>query len=158
MSGLTVSRREFFFSFGRDDMKVIHVLESIQYKTPSIFLAGPMHRDLKQSWRTRAIDVLAESFQGTVYTPEEGKYSDSWSYSKQVDWEMAVMSMVDTILPGLTTNIEFGEYMHSGKIVVGFPRDSDNNRYIAYRCEKLGIPLHDTLRKTIAAAISISHR
>lgn len=57
-------------------------------------------------------------------------------------------------LPGLTTNIEFGEYLHSGKIVVGFPETSDNNRYIYYRCAYDKIPCFNSLEECVDNVLS----
>lgn len=55
-------------------------------------------------------------------------------------------------MPAFTTNIEFGEFMHSGKIAVGFPVNSEKNKYITKRCEMHNIPLFSTIDELIAHA------
>jgi 8-oxo-dGTP pyrophosphatase MutT (NUDIX family) len=132
----------------------------------SIFLAGPTPRSEDvQSWRKEAIEILNDlNFDGTIFIPEprDGKaYPD---YINQVDWETKMLDLCDCILfwiprskdlPALTTNIEWGKYQRSEKIAMGFPKDSEHNRYIEYECKNLGITVSDTLEDTIKYAIDL---
>ena len=43
-----------------------------------------------------------------------------------------------TDLPAFTTNVEFGEFMHSSRTVAGAPEDAVNNRYLKTRFEMIG--------------------
>ncbi len=114
----------------------------------SIFLAGPTPRstDVK-SWRKEAIEILKKlELRGGVdiYIPEPktGKFSDNLAYSDIIEWEHEHLERADVILfwvprelktmPAFTTNVEFGMYLKSGKIVYGRPDDAPNNRYLDY--------------------------
>jgi len=150
----------------------IYTLEPINKATKkSIYLAGPTYRPDQgenASWRAKALQyITGTEFQGDVYIPEyspkTGMPAD-WTYSRQVSWELDAMNHASVILfwiprdmktlPGLTTNIEFGEWMHSEKLVVGFPEKSDNNRYIKYRCELLNIPFFNTLYSCVTIVVA----
>ncbi len=124
-------------------------------KRDSVFLAGPSYRpgqEVGKVWRLIASELLekVQGFKGDIYIPEFNPVKekpDDWTYSRQVSWEIEAMKTAKVILfwiprdmdilPGLTTNIEFGEWMHSDKIVVGIPDGSDNNDYIKERCDRL---------------------
>jgi len=60
------------------------------------------------------------------------------------------------VLPGFTTNIEFGRWCTSGKIVVGWLPGSPKMRYIDYYTKKLDIPTSDTLNGTIKLAVKMA--
>lgn len=133
----------------------------------SIFLAGPTLRgrdkELYLNWRDDAVNYLQElNFSGHVYVPEplaENK-------SEQIDWEVYHLEKAKcilfwvprnlTILPGFTTNIEFGEWMRSGKIVLGVPEDAVKVSYMVYRAKKYGVPVFDNLKQTVETAIKMS--
>lgn len=134
-----------------------------QHITKSIFLAGPTTRtnDLI-SWRKEAIEILKQlNYDGVVFIPEARDGEDYPEYNNQVEWEQQMLDLCDCILfwidrnysPGLTTNIEWGKYQNSAKIVMGFPVDCKNTRYIEYECNKLKIEINNTLLDTIKCAI-----
>lgn len=136
--------------------------------TKSIFLAGPTPRSNNiESWRKEAIELLKlNNYDGTVFIPEPrngDKYPD---YTDQIEWEQKMLDACDCILfwipreknenfemIGLTTNIEWGKYQESAKVVVGFPNEAESIRYIQYECNKLGIHVNNTLEDTILNAI-----
>src|ERR1700735_618587 len=112
----------------------------------SLFLSGPSRRpdqDKIKSWREDALQYLEEQgFDGTVFCPEtrNGEFSPDFNYDDQVEWEDKHLNMADCILfwvprdlsvdnkgklklPALTTNIEAGRWMNSGKVVFGCPPD-----------------------------------
>lgn len=149
-------------------MHVVYALELIPETISSIFLAGPSYRPYcpnseslyaeydSNCWRTDAIRFLAtQDFKGTVFIPELREYSSEWTYSRQVDWEIKALEKATVILfwiprnletlPGFTTNIEFGKYMSSGKIVVGAPPDTPHTQYIFEMCQRYNIPTNSTL-------------
>ena len=155
-------------------MKTQYTLDPIGIEdSPSIFLAGPTHRDrdsdISRSWRTEAINLFSIArFNGTLYIPEfdhNGKSSD-WMYSRQVDWESKALTSATVILfwiprdkdnlPGFTTNIEFGEWLNSNKIVVGFPKEAYAVKYIEERCSRSKIQVFHTLQECVNMAISMS--
>ena len=139
----------------------------------SIYLAGPSFRPEQEneenvSWRIEALDYLhKKGYTEDIYIPEYNpniERSKEWTYSRQVSWEIEAMEYAKVILfwiprdmkklPGLTTNIEFGEWMHSNKLIVGFPEDSDKNKYIEYRCSLLKIPFSNSLESCVNLAIN----
>jgi hypothetical protein len=113
----------------------------------SIFLAGPTPRknDVK-SWRPEAIELISElsenqNIEIVVLIPEPRSWIDSVSYLDQVEWEKRYLEMADAILmwvprdmksslKGLTTNIEFGKYVESGRLFYGRPKKADKTRYL----------------------------
>ena len=131
----------------------------------SIFLAGPTPRsDDVESWRDDAINLLIENnYDGVVFIPEARNGKKYPNYDDQIQWEEQMMNLCDCLLfwiprnmetmPALTTNIEWGKYQKSEKIVIGFPENSEKNRYIEKECKKLSIDVNKTLEDTIKKAI-----
>jgi len=147
-------------------MKILYTLEQNEAKN-SIFLAGPTYRNPNRiSWRKEAVKLLkAQKYKGIVCYPEwENKTQPiNWSYKQQIDWESKYLSKAKVILfwiprnmkdlPGLTTNIEFGEWMKSGKIVVGAPTDAEHIKYIYEKCLQHKIPWATTLKDCVNNAL-----
>ncbi|MDO8640059.1 MAG: nucleoside 2-deoxyribosyltransferase domain-containing protein [Nitrosarchaeum sp.] len=130
----------------------------------SIFLAGPILRDnddMSITWQNEAIELLKKAgFNGVVFCP--APFMKSHDYKAQVDWENKCLNMTDCILfwiprsaelPGFTTNTEFGEWMSSGKIVLGCPEDAIKVRYQLYKAQTYRVPVSDTLESTVANAV-----
>ena len=149
-----------------------YVLDKMmEESTDSIFLAGPTYRIAEgavvpKGWRDEALSILEEKgFKGVVYVPQyhDDERPEDWTYSRQVDWERKAMNISKVILfwiprskdlPGFTTNIEFGERLSSGKIVVGAPTHAPNIRYIAERCDRAGVQWADSLPDCINNALT----
>lgn len=136
-----------------------------EYRT-GIFLAGPTSRTPNNpGWRPEAIKIFTElNFDGPVYIPEPSP-GDTWlRYEEQVAWEWEGLDRAKTVLfwvprdmvlmPALTTNVEFGRYLDSGKIVFGAPDNAAHNRYLEHACKIKGIPVRRTLLATIHSAIT----
>lgn len=148
-----------------NNLNVIYAGEEMPKQiTKSIFLAGPTPRsnDIK-SWRNEAIELLKRNnYDGTVFIPEPRNGNKYPNYINQIEWEQQMLDACDCILfwidrqysEGLTTNIEWGKYQSSAKVVVGFPDNAESVRYIQYECDKLGIKVNNTLEDTIKDAIS----
>lgn len=160
-------------------MKLIYAMEPIS--GPSIFLAGPTPRslDLKnmtaanqeiirrlqiKSWRPQAIEALRElGFNGAVLIPEDRDGGFHGDYLGQIDWETEALQQATCILfwvprkldimPGLTTNDEWGFWKASGKVVFGAPTWAEKVRYQQLYCKKLGIPCSTDLRETCELAV-----
>jgi calcineurin-like phosphoesterase family protein len=60
--------------------------------------------------------------------------------------------------PAFTTNIEFGEWLNSSNIVVGFPPDSERNDYITERLKLLNKGVSNTLKDTCMEVLKLSKR
>ncbi len=115
----------------------------------SIFLVGPTPRgDEATSWRPEALKMIATVFNQVeidslaiaIFIPEV-REGGVYRYLDQVEWEKKYLEMADallvwvprdmkTSLKGLTTNIEFGKYVDSGKLFYGRPEHADEIRYL----------------------------
>lgn len=117
----------------------------------SLFLAGPTPRHYSQakSWRPKMLSFLEKyGFIGDVFIPELRGYVDGYEAEKMVSWEVRHLHKADVIafwvprqeglLPGFTTNIEYGEFMGSGKAVLGYPENADSIMYLRKRAEMFG--------------------
>lgn len=134
----------------------------------SVFLAGPTLRDNPgrlTPWRDEAIGVFKDfCFDGSLYVPEP--YGGN--YKEQILWEERHLDLCDCVLfwvprnmktlPGLTTNVEFGDWMRSGKVVLGFPSDAEHVSYLAHKAEKYSIPTSNCLVETVRSAIDMAIR
>lgn len=145
--------------------------------TKSIFLAGPSPRDKNiVDWRHEALSYLGSSpinFDGTVFipTPEKRFYgtnhnSLTWTYDNQISWECECRHVADLIvfwvprdvvgkMPAFTTNIEFGEDLHSGKIVYGRPENAEKCDYLDQRMKEMKLPVFVSLEYTLDHAVSL---
>lgn len=137
--------------------------------TKSIFLAGPTPRKASvKSWRPDALKILTDKkYDGVVFVPEfrGGKKPDGWTYEEQCKWEHKCLDMADIILfwvprnlrtmPAFTTNVEFGIYAHSGKIVLGSPKNAPKMSYFKFMSDKFAIPRFNSLESTLSHALEI---
>ena len=132
--------------------------------TSSVFLAGPTPRSEDvDSWRPEALAILEEKgYDGVVFVPEP--FDKKGGYESQVEWEDKHLNMADCILfwiprsedlPGYTTNVEFGEWFKSGKIVIGFPEEAQKVRYLESKAIENSIPVNNTLEDTVDSALSM---
>lgn len=153
-------------------MNVIYNLETNHNpQLNTIFLAGPSHRTFNSStvrWRfeaTRLLEQLLPNQDFNVIVPEPRHNHSTTDFDKiaQIEWERKYLAIANIIvfwiprsdtLPGFTTNIEFGEHIHNGKTIVGFPDDAIKMDYIRYVCKgNYSSSLADTMQ---AAADKLS--
>lgn len=133
--------------------------------SPSIFLAGPTPRSKDvSSWRPTAVGYFKQfGFDGTLFIPERRTWTGV-SYMEQVEWERQGIDMCDLLffwvprdletMPAFTTNVEFGRYVTSGKIIYGRPDEAPKNRYLdwLYRLETSDEPINnlkDLVKKSV---------
>jgi len=135
--------------------------------TKTLFLAGPTPREQGvPGWRAEALQILKElGFNGTVFVPEprDGKWLQN--YEIQIEWEEEGLNRADVIvfwvpreiptMTGLTTNIEWGEWKGSGKVLWGAPEAATQVRYPEYYAKKLGVPTHKNLREMLTKAVAM---
>lgn len=146
-------------------MKVLFTLDAIE--TDCIFLAGPTYENClkEKSWRPEALDILKrKGYKGTVFVPENWDFNLS-DIESRTGWEIQAMEKADCILfwiprnlidmQGFTTNIEFGEFYRSGKVVLGAPEDAAKMELIETRCSMQGIIRRYTLEDTINDALTL---
>lgn len=136
----------------------------------SIFLAGPTPRDIYGiDWRIEALDILDfVGYDHTVFIPAPFMtlhQSHAENYYHQIDWEDRALRAATVILfwvprelqtmPGFTTNVEFGMYIKSDKIVYGRPEGSPKTGYLDWHAVKNNVPIVSTLAETITTAINL---
>lgn len=123
----------------------------------SIFLAGPTPRDEKtKSWRTTACERLNElGFDGVVYVPEYSTWKPKADYGDQAMWERealtestVIMFWIPRSLPDMcafTTNVEFGYWLHSGKVIYGRPDNAAKIKYLdwLYKMDYNKVPINN---------------
>ena len=144
--------------------------QKIEFSGPSIFLAGPTPRcNSIVSWRIEAIRILYDMrFSGTVLIPEQRTSYLDYDYNSQVEWEFYGLEHASVIafwvprqielLPGFTTNVEFGRYVSSGRIVYGRPVNCPHNRYLDWMYEKFTSQSpHADLISTISSAVTLAN-
>ncbi len=132
---------------------------------PSIFLAGPSPRkEGDYNWRPEAMKILHDKgFKGNMFIPlpKDGKWPID--YEDQVQWELKYLNAASTIifwiprditsLPGFTTNVEFGMFLKSGKIVLGYPKEAEKMKYLNTVAEMNNVPIRGDLVETIETAL-----
>jgi 8-oxo-dGTP pyrophosphatase MutT (NUDIX family) len=157
-------------------MEIVYAGEEMpKIFTKSLFLAGPTPRnpDEQESWRPDALDILRDKgFEGVIFIPEprDGKFSSS--YDGQIDWEEKYLNVADCIvfwvprnldldskgfpkMAAFTTNVEFGTWQSSGKIVFGAPPEASKNGYLKHYAEKYNVPVATTLTETLDNALEM---
>jgi len=151
-------------------MKVIYASEKLTSSKFSIFLAGPTPRKASvKSWRPEFIKALEKKgFKSTAYAPENRVKGSPYDFETQISWEVKGLNKADLVvfwiprnletMPAFTTNIEFGEFMHSNKLVVGFPLDAPNNRYIGKRCQMHKVPLFHSIDEMVEYICNEEHK
>lgn len=140
----------------------------------SVFLAGPTPRDESGiDWRPEAIEIFESfDFDGTLFAPSPFlTIYDSFSenYYHQIDWEERALRAATIVMfwvprdlktmPAFTTNVEFGMYVGSGKMVYGRPvvnfLPAPKTGYLDWHAQRNNVPILDSLNDTIATVINL---
>lgn len=128
-------------------MKINYSDEKVIKNCKSIFLAGPTPRSEQEfSWRQEACHILEENgFDGVVYVPEYSTWKPKENYIDQAMWEREALFAATVIvfwiprklpeMPGFTTNVEFGYYLHTKKVLYGRPNDAAKVKYLDWLYE-----------------------
>ena len=149
-------------------MRVNFSDEVVQKGKKSIFLAGPTPRGKEiASWRIEAIKKLEElGFDGVVYVPEYSTWIPKENYEGQARWEREALTEATIILfwiprslpdmPAFTTNVEFGYWLHSKKVIYGRPDGAPKTKYLdwLYKTDYNEEPFND-LNKLLEYAVKI---
>lgn len=118
--------------------------------THSIFLAGPSPRPgmTAHHWRHDAVKILQQlcgDRELWVFIPmsqiafETGEFPEDFNYVNQIEWEQRWLNAADVIglwaardhtAKALTTNIEYGQFADSSRMVAGAPEKALSVRYI----------------------------
>lgn len=148
--------------------KEIYVLQKKKVSGYSVFLAGPSPRtNLLPSWRPHMINIIRqEGYQGDIISPEKKKH-DFEEYDCEINtaWEYQHMKIADKIIfwipremiamPALTSNVEFGEFLHSGKILLAYPPNAQNMIYLQVKAKMNNVPVVNSMED--AAKWLVSH-
>lgn len=156
-------------------VNLVMAREPLPVGGPSVFLAGPTPDKSAPvpSWRPEAVRLLAEKWIGeqplTVLSPESRHGKRAERYEHQVVWETDARETASAILfwiprdlrtmPAMTTNVEFGLDVSTGRAVLGCPPDCPNperNRYLIYVARRHGVPVCTTLADTAAQALTLA--
>jgi len=156
-------------------IELVYAREPVPAGRPSVMLLGPTAvAGTIPSWRPRAVELIEAGWRGdeplVVLTPESRGGVRARTYEDQLASELEMIESADAamfwiprdvvLLPGFTTNVEFGLIAGTcpERAVLGAPPDCPNperNRYLIWHARRLGIPVCDTLPETVFAALAL---
>lgn len=153
-------------------MEIRYYKDKISENEKSIVLCGPTPRESTTiSWRPEALKILKKlEYDGIVYVPEyenEKEYDSDFEKIKY-NWERntyinstVIIFWVPRKIPnmlGLTTNVEFGYWLKSGKCIYGRPDYAQRTRYLdwLYNLEYKKEP-HNKLEELLKEAIILAN-
>lgn len=139
----------------------------------SIFLAGPSPRKPKlgqrptPSWRPHACVLLEKlKFDGLVLVPEPVDFmfeEGDFDRDVQVSWEWEGLNQATVVvfwvprnietLPGFTTNVEFGNLVASGKVLLGYPAGAPKVEYLEQMARRYRLRVYHSLDEILAEAV-----
>lgn len=144
--------------------------EEVIINEKSIFLAGPLPRKSGiKNWKEEVFKYLKElNYNGVVYIPEKRNNEIIDGDLDQTNWEIEAMKKAKIILfwvprkfpdmLGLTTNVEFGLWLTSGKIVYGRPDNAYMTEYLDLMYEKnYNKKPHNNLFELVKEAVNLNN-
>ena len=137
-------------------------------KGPSLFLAGPTPRNENvTSWRPQALEILNDlDFSGIVYVPEDQIKIGTVDHYKHFLWEQEALENADLVvfwvprklpdMPAFSTNVEFGYWLRTKKVIYGRPDDAEHIGYLdkLYKFSMGKTPVND-LEQLLKKSVSL---
>ena len=65
---------------------------------------------------------------------------------------------LETYKYGFTTNVEYGLFVKSGKIILGYPPRAQKMKYLDHLARKYNVPVFHTMEETLDAGIALAHQ
>lgn len=151
-------------------MKINYSDQEVLKGEKSIFLAGPTPRgETAISWRKEACEILEKlDFDGVVYVPEYSSWKPKESYTDQAMWERLALTEASVItfwiprklpdMPAFTTNVEFGYWLPTGKVIYGRPNDAVKIKYLDWLYElDYNKKPHNNLLKLLEVSVEMAN-
>lgn len=148
-------------------MKINYSDEEVIKGDKSIFLAGPTPRGKDAiSWRKEAVRILEDlGYDGIVYVPEYSTWKPKEDYVDQAMWERNALTAASVIvfwlprdletMPGFTTNVEFGYWLPSKKVIYGRPDGAPKIKYLDWLYElDYGVKACNDLMSLLESAVN----
>ena len=136
----------------------------------SIFLAGPTPRgENALSWRKETCKIIEKTgFNGIVYVPEYSSWKPKANYDDQAGWEREALCNSSAIafwvprllpdMPAFTTNVEFGYWIHSGRLLYGRPNDAVKTKYLDWLYQTdMDLKPYDSLEDLLQRSIKLAN-
>jgi hypothetical protein len=132
----------------------------------SVYLCGPTEADPRADWRRTAVEALTRQRPAgggvlAVLYPEP--LTGTLPFAAHVEWEEIALSAADVIaffvprrmldLPGLITNVKWGRFQESGRVVLGAPDDAERNGYLLHFARGNGVYAGNSVEDTMKAAV-----
>jgi hypothetical protein len=127
-------------------------------ETVGIFLAGSIEQNTAVDWQ-REVTKKLDGLNVTIYNPRR----DDWdanvkqditdpTFKGQVEWELTALAAADIIFMYLDpatkspiSMLEFGMFLHSGKLIVCCPEGFWRRGNIQVCCARANVPLYDSM-------------
>lgn len=110
--------------------------------------------------------LRALGFKGSVFVPETETWDKHDNYDAQIAWELEALKQASVIvfwiprdlnkMPAFTTNVEFGFWVQTGKVLLGAPDDAQKMGYLKALAERYQVPVFDNLDDLLKAAIDMN--
>src|SRR5512135_587825 len=153
-------------------MQVVYAREPFPESwSKSLFLAGPTPRTKDVlSWRPEALRLLETlGYDGTVFIPEDRGFNGCAitpeNYEPQILWEHEAIRRADAVvfwvprdldaMPAFTTNIEWGEQFDSGRVALGYPKETPKMGYFRTKARWHEVPVAHTLEAALKRALEL---
>lgn len=131
----------------------------VRLNTTTVFLAGTIDMGNSEDWQSKVQTMLDDSY--TLINPRRVDWDSSWhqdseQFNEQVNWELDNLDDADVIIMNFLPDslspislLELGLFAHSGKMLVCCPKEFYRWGNVKIVCQRLGIPLFDTIDELI---------